>query len=98
MIRVEDTGVLTQSAHDEHDRPYPQSHKGDRIIYLPRNNYGRPTKAIGIIQITDFDLSRRGNIAQNRCIQVDVYRAPEVILGAGYSYAADIWNLGVLVR
>lgn len=30
-------------------------------------------------------------------IQPNNYRAPEVILGTGWSYSADIWNLGVLV-
>lgn len=31
-------------------------------------------------------------------IQPDHYRAPEAILGCGWSFSADIWNLGVLVR
>lgn len=30
-------------------------------------------------------------------IQPDQYRAPEVILGCGWSFSADIWNFGVLV-
>lgn len=30
-------------------------------------------------------------------IQPEVYRAPEVFLGTGYTYSADIWNLGTLV-
>ncbi|KAH1424263.1 hypothetical protein KXX32_006990 [Aspergillus fumigatus] len=29
-------------------------------------------------------------------IQPDQYRAPEVILGCGWSFSADIWNFGVL--
>lgn len=31
-------------------------------------------------------------------IQPDHYRAPEVILGCGWNFSADIWNFGVLVR
>lgn len=30
-------------------------------------------------------------------IQPDYYRAPEVILGCGWDFKADIWNFGVLV-
>jgi hypothetical protein len=38
------------------------------------------------------------NEPQRHPIQPDHYRASEVILGAGWTYSADIWNLGVLVR
>lgn len=31
-------------------------------------------------------------------IQPDHYRAPEVILGCGWNFSADIWNFGVMVR
>lgn len=31
-------------------------------------------------------------------IQLDHYHAPEVILGCGWGFSADIWNFGVLVR
>ena len=30
-------------------------------------------------------------------IQPDYYRAPEVVLGYGWDFSADIWNFGVLV-
>jgi len=52
----------------------------------------------GIIQITDFGCSKPGNIPQTEDSQVEVYRAPETILGAGATYATDIGNLGVMVR
>lgn len=31
-------------------------------------------------------------------IQPNYYRAPEVVLGYGWDFSADIWNFGVLVR
>lgn len=34
----------------------------------------------------------------NHPIQLDHYRAPEVILGCDWSFSADTWNIGVLVR
>lgn len=50
-------------------------------------------------KIADFGLARRGDSDQPQIlpIQSDNYRAPEVILGTGWTYGADIWNLGVLV-
>lgn len=30
-------------------------------------------------------------------IQPEQFAAPEVLLGAGWTYSADIWNLGMVV-
>lgn len=98
MVKIEDSSILEESARDEYQHPLPQkTNPGGRTIYLSRNNYGLPRKTTGIIQITDFDLSVSGNKQNDGCIQAEIYRAPEVILDAGYSYSADIWNLGVMV-
>lgn len=97
MVKFEDTSILERDARDEYDHPLPQKHVDGRIIYLSRNNYGQPKTPTGVIQITDFDLSVLGNVPRTGCIQAEVYRAPEVILDAGYSYSADIWSLGVMV-
>ena len=98
MVRLEDPSILERDAQDEYDHSLPQKHVDGRIIYLSRNNYGIFSAVGGLIQITDFDLAVVGNTPRAGCIQVDIYRAPEVILDVGYSYAADIWNLGVMVR
>ncbi|QSS58105.1 protein kinase [Histoplasma capsulatum] len=57
------------------------------------------TKGIGRPVITDFGLAVRGDVPHlyYHTIQADDYRAPEIILTAGWSYSADIWNLGVLL-
>ena len=98
MVKVEDLSLLEESARDGYEHPLPQKTNSDgRTIYLSRNDYGLPLKTTGIIQITDYDLSVSGNRENDGCIQAEIYRAPDVILDAGYSYSADIWNLGVMV-
>lgn len=97
MVRLEDKAILAKDAHDEFENPLPQKRYEDRTIYLSRNNYGQPKSVPGIVSITDFGLSVHGDAFNNGCIQAEVYRAPEVILTAGWAYSADIWNLGVMV-
>lgn len=99
MMKLEDPSILERDARDEFNNPLPQKHVDGRIIYLARNNYGNISRSNppSVVQITDFDLAVYGNTSHSGCIQGDCYRAPEVIVDAGYSYAADIWSLGVLV-
>lgn len=98
LLKIEDPAILDRDARDEYVNPLPQKVTDKGIIYLSRNDYGQFSKPTGIIQITDFGSSVSGKIPHSGCIQADSYRAPEVILDAGYSYSADIWSLGVMVR
>jgi serine/threonine protein kinase len=100
MVRAEDVSIFQRDAQDEFENPLPQKPIDDkRTIYLCRNNFGRLVAGDGNIQIVDFDLSVRSKPGQihTGATQAEIYRAPEVILDAGYSYSADIWSLGVLV-
>ncbi|KAL9132729.1 MAG: hypothetical protein Q9175_006096 [Cornicularia normoerica] len=97
MVRLEDKSMLERDARDEMENPLPQKKYDDRTIYLSRNNYGQPATVTGIVSITDFGHSVQGDDSNNGCIQAEVYRAPEVILEAGWTYSADIWNLGVML-
>lgn len=98
MIKCEDKDVLTADIEDEYINPLPQKKCGDgRIIYLNRNDFGHTNRIGGIVRITDFDRAVFGKGPHKGCIQNEVYRAPEVMLDAGYSYSADIWGLGVMV-
>ncbi|GIK01903.1 hypothetical protein Aspvir_005944 [Aspergillus viridinutans] len=79
-----------------------------RVVYRCHNDFG-PLEPSGLgnmyPQITDFgaatllDNDRHDGTVQlgTRPIQPDYYRAPEVVLGCGWSFSADIWNLGVMV-
>ena len=98
MVRLGDRELLSKNARDEFENPLPQKHCNDgRIIYLSRKDYGPLKDIIGLIEVVDFDLAVQGDILQYGCIQAEVYRAPEVILDGGFTYSADIWNLGVMV-
>ncbi|KFZ01198.1 hypothetical protein V501_10147 [Pseudogymnoascus sp. VKM F-4519 (FW-2642)] len=73
--------------------------KDDRVVYRSHNEFG-PLKSFGILpKIGDFGLAQQIIIDSRRNIhpiQPDHYRAPEVVVGIGWSYSTDIWNLGVL--
>ncbi|PLN85265.1 protein kinase [Aspergillus taichungensis] len=81
-----------------------------RTIYRCHNDFGplnwRDLKKM-LPKIADFGLATRldgDNLEVQRGkrgiglhpIQPDRYRAPEVILGCGWSFSADIWNFGIL--
>ncbi|KAI8673051.1 Protein kinase domain-containing protein [Fusarium sp. Ph1] len=99
MVKIEDPAIVDRDVKDEFDNPLPQKYIDGRTIYLSRNNYGPLAKPTGIIQIVDFDFSVRTTPGQIHpgAIQAEIYRAPEVILNAGYTHSADIWSLGVMV-
>lgn len=45
----------------------------------------------------DVDSAVSGEKTWNHDVQPNVYRSPEVMLGTGWSYPIDIWNVGVMV-
>lgn len=82
-----------------------------QIVYRCQNDFGaldwRELRKM-LPKIVDFGLATRldGNAPEGKGrkeeiglhpIQPDQYRAPEVILGCGWSFSADIWNFGVIV-
>lgn len=70
-----------------------------RSIYLSHNDFGPLELYVVMPKVTDFGLAQSGDssVPLRYIIQPPLYHAPEVILGTGWTYSADIWNLGVLV-
>ncbi len=74
-----------------------------RAVYLCHNDFGdfdgKPALKKMFPKITDFGLAERGDQPGPRIhpIQPAHCHAPEVLLGTGWSYSADIWNFGIMV-
>jgi serine/threonine-protein kinase SRPK3 len=102
LVGLESPSVLDDVAMDEAKEPSPRKVLADRTIYLSRNNFGDIKTGLspGKPVLTDFDTATFGNVSYPLTypIQPSSYRAPEVTLGAPWTYSADIWNLGLMVR
>ena len=103
LVIFEDASVIEDFIQGQIDEPMPRKDLGDRIIYLSHNNFGQ-LKDVRLLpniypKITDFGLAQRGDGPEPLIhpIQPDQCHAPEVILGTGWSYSADLWNFGIMV-
>lgn len=100
MMGLGDTDVLEKFVELQAKNP-PARKQLDhgRIIYESRSNFGAaPTdEVIKSAKITDIGLAEWGDQENNKPIQSNAFTAPEVLLTAGWSYPADIWNLGVML-
>ena len=99
LINLESESVLEDFVQQQRQVPLPQHVTDDgHITYLSQSSFGPLRDYFILPEIADLDLAQSGK-GPNRIhpIQPHRYRAPEVILGTGWSYSPDIWNLGVLV-
>lgn len=98
LLGIESQAVIDELVNDEAEEPTPRKMEGSRPIY-PSRNFGVFQSPPGRPKIADVGLAVRGDVSQphNHPIQPDLFQAPEVILRAGWTYSADIWNLGVMV-
>lgn len=100
LVGFEDPSVIEDFVQGQAENPMARKTANGRSIYQSHNGFG-PLRSLYILpKIADFGLAQRGDSSQPHLhpIQPDHYRAPEVVLGTGWTYSADIWNLGVLVR
>lgn len=111
-MSFENETILTNFVKRQQQMQYKVDGESGRTIYRCHNDFGplnaREIKNM-IPKIVDFGLATRLDKPSTRDgmvgeqlgiypIQPDFYRAPEVILGCGWNFKADIWNFGVLVR
>ncbi|RAL15179.1 putative serine/threonine-protein kinase [Aspergillus homomorphus CBS 101889] len=111
LMSFENENILTNFINRQQSMQYKVDGVSGRTIYRCHNDFGplnaRDIKNL-IPKISDFGLATRldkpsthnGMVGEQLGIypiQPDYYRAPEVILGCGWDFKADIWNFGVLL-
>lgn len=99
-MRFEDPSVIEEFVQKCVENRMPRKIQDGRSIYQSNNDFGRLRSLRVLPMIADFGLAELGDGPEplRNPIQPPLYHAPEVILGTGWTYSADIWNLGVLVR
>ncbi|EFY84567.1 serine/threonine-protein kinase, putative [Metarhizium acridum CQMa 102] len=103
MVTFEDQSVIEEFVQGQIQHPMARKTIGNRTVYRCHNNFGdidgKERLKNMYPKITDFGLAQRGDTPGPHIhpIQPDDCHAPEVILGVGWSYSADIWNFGIMV-
>jgi hypothetical protein len=100
MVPFESTTVIDDYVRNLEMEPPSYEEREGRPVYKSRPDFGWLRKGVRFLQISDFGLAACGDVSSlhNHLIQPLQLRAPEVILKAGWTYSADIWNLGMVVR
>lgn len=100
-MNFESGSVLEEFVQAQSKTPMLKKQRDGYSIYQSHNQFGPLQPRLGPIVpvIADFGYAHwiTDSEPQINPIQPNNYRSPEVILGTGWSYSADIWNLGVLV-
>lgn len=98
MLGIEDDSVFTEFEEKELQRPVPRKEVDidGRMIYMFQDI--TMPKHIGAPVLCDFGSAMLGDQRHSEFIQPNIYRAPEVILEASWTYNVDIWNVGCMVR
>lgn len=92
MFGIQSDEVFQEYEELELQDPSPRKVLDDRTIYVSRDV--SPPKQLGAPVLCDFGSAVIGDVEHTEDIQPDIYRAPEVILEAPWSYEVDIWNVG----
>ncbi|PGH16528.1 CMGC/SRPK protein kinase [Helicocarpus griseus UAMH5409] len=100
LTGFEDPNILENYVRQQQDHPAPYKLHNSRPIFQSRPDFG-PLKKPGVetVKISDFSAAVFGDVdaPHNHDIQPRPFCAPEVLLKAGWSYSADVWNMGVVL-
>ncbi|SMR59541.1 unnamed protein product [Zymoseptoria tritici ST99CH_3D1] len=93
LMKFEDTSVLRDAARQLQHSEMMFKDDSVRRVYQSCSDFGPLRAYTSVPTIADFGLAAHASAGAHP-IQPNAYRAPEVLLGWGWSSSADIWNLG----
>lgn len=97
MLEFDDPAVFAEYERAELEDPTPRKEvDANRNIYFSRD-FCAP-RDIGAPVLCDLGSAVHGRGPHTSFIQPKFYRAPEVVLGVPWTFSADIWNVGCMVR
>lgn len=95
LQEIADKSILDAFTNAELQHPSPRKFVNDAPIYASRR-FELPKK-FGAAVLSDFGSAVSGDEKRNHNAQPNVYRSPEVMLKAEWSYPIDIWNVGCII-
>jgi serine/threonine protein kinase len=95
MFGIGDDLVFAKFEEQELRHPSPRKEVDGRSIYATREL--QMPKEWGAPVLCDLGSAVSGDLEHTEDIQPDIYRAPEVIIEAPWTYKVDIWNVGCMV-
>ena len=100
LLAFEDSSVIDDYVHRLKESPPLYKEVNGHPIYQSTADFGGLRKGVGLLKISDFGAAVFGNVStpHRHDIQPEQFSAPEVLLKGGWTYSADIWNIGMVVR
>lgn len=100
LVGFEDSLVIEEYVRQQKNSTPLYKEVDGHPIYQSRADFGGLRKGVRTLKICDFGAAVFGNVSTPHChdIQPEQFCAPEVLLKTGWTYSADIWNLGMVVR
>ncbi|KAF4634318.1 hypothetical protein G7Y89_g3796 [Cudoniella acicularis] len=95
LSQIEDKSILDAFTTAEIEHPSPRKSVNGVTVYASRQL--EVPKFFGDSVLSDFGSAVRGDEKRNHNAGPQIYRAPEVMLKAAWSYPVDIWNVGVMI-
>ncbi|EMR84738.1 putative protein kinase domain-containing protein [Botrytis cinerea BcDW1] len=95
LSEIEDKSILGAFTEAEMKHPSPRKVVNDVTVYASRR-FDVP-RIFGDSVLSDFGSAVRGDLKRNHGAGPQIYRAPEVMIKAAWSYPIDIWNVGAMI-